>query len=57
MKKEEGKEENRKEGKKKIKNVLKGSFLYIRIEFNGIQITFPLSPSHLLPLPLLPLSL
>lgn len=52
MKKEEGKEENRKEGKKKIKNVLKGSFLYIRIEFNGIQITFPRSPSHLLPLSL-----
>lgn len=40
MKKGEGKEEKRKEGKRKIENVLKSSFLYICIEFNGVQITF-----------------
>lgn len=40
VKKGEGKEEKRKEGKRKIENVLKSSFLYICIEFNGVQITF-----------------
>lgn len=39
MKKGEGKE-NRIEGERKIENVLKSSFLYICLEFNGIRITF-----------------